>query len=63
MKRKHKRKGSTGAVTVFLTMILVPCIIVVCAFDDISRVQLSKAGASSSADLALYSLLADYDVD
>lgn len=63
MKRKRKRKGSQGAVTVFLTMILVPCIIVVCAFDDISRVQLSKAGASSAADLALYSLLADYDVD
>lgn len=60
---KKKRKRSRGAVSIFLTLILVPCIIVTCAFDDISRVQLSKAGAASAADLALYSLLAEYDVD
>ena len=59
-KSKHR---SCGAVSVFLTLVLVPCIIVTCAFDDISRVQLSKAGAASAADLALYSLLAEYDVD
>lgn len=62
-KKRQKKRNTQGAVTVFLTLILVPCIIVVCAFDDISRVQLSKAGASSAADLALYSLMADYDVD
>lgn len=62
-KKGHTKRNTRGAVTVFLTLILVPCIIVVCAFDDISRVQLSKAGASSAADLALYSLMADYDVD
>lgn len=61
MKKKGKR--NRGAVSVFLTIILVPCIIITCAFDDISRVQLSKAGAASAADLALYSLLAEYDVD
>ena len=61
MKKKGKR--SRGAVSVFLTMILVPCIIVTCAFGDISRVQLSRAGAASAADLALYSLMAEYDVD
>lgn len=60
MKKKSIR--SRGAVSVFLTLILVPCIIVTCAFDDISRVQLSRAGAASAADLALYSLMADYDV-
>lgn len=58
-----KRRRSRGAVSVFLTLVLVPCIIITCAFDDISRVQLSKAGAASAADLALYSLLAEYDVD
>lgn len=59
-----KRQGKNcGAVSVFLTIVLVPCIIVTCAFDDISRVQLSKAGAASAADLALYSLMADYDVN
>lgn len=60
---KRKKKRCQGAVTVFLTLILVPCIIVVCAFDDISRVQLSRAGAASAADLSLYSLMAEYDVD
>lgn len=60
---KKRRNRSRGAVSVFLTLILVPCIIVTCAFDDISRVQLSKAGAASAADLALYSLMAEYDVD
>ena len=60
--KKNKRR-SRGAVSVFLTLVLIPCIIVTCAFDDISRVQLSKAGAASAADLALYSLMAEYDVD
>lgn len=63
MGRGKKKKGRRGTVSVFLTIILVPCIIVTCAFTDISRVQLSKAGASSAADLALYSLMANYDVD
>lgn len=63
MKKKSKRKIQRGAVTVFLALILVPCIIFVCAFGDIARVQLSKARASSAADLTLYSLMSHYDKD
>lgn len=60
---KKNTKRCRGAVSVFLTLVLVPCIIITCAFGDVSRVQLSRAGAASAADLALYSLMADYDVD
>lgn len=63
MKKKNTRKQSKGAVTVFLTMILIPCMIFTCAFGDVSRVALSKSQASGAADLALYSLLAHYDED
>lgn len=62
-RRKAKYQRSRGAVSVFLTIILVPCIITVCLFDDICRVQLSQAQAASAADLALHSLMADYDKD
>lgn len=61
MKNKHKRKCSKGAVTIFLTLILVPCMIFTCAFGDVSRVALSKSQAAGAADLALYSLMANYD--
>ena len=60
-KKKRIGGGSKGAVSVFLTIILVPCIIMTCLFDDVSRVQLSKAQAHSAADLALHSLLSNYD--
>lgn len=63
MGKGKKRTGERGAVTVFLAIVLVPCIIFVCAFGDVSRVQLSKARASSAADLALYSLMSHYDDD
>lgn len=59
---KSKRKGgSRGTISVFLVLILVPCIIVTCLFGDISRVELSKAEAASAGDLAMYSLLSHYD--
>ncbi len=60
-RKKSKYKSEHGAVTIFLTLILLPCMIFTCAFGDISRVMLSKAQAEASADLALYSLLANYD--
>ena len=60
-KKEKKRSGSYGAVTVFLTLILVPCIIFTCAFGDVSRVQLSRSQATAASDLALYSLMANYD--
>ncbi len=61
--KKHKKQGSHGAVSVFLAIILVPCLVFTCVFGDLSRVQLSKAVTESAGDLALYSLLARYDED
>ena len=52
-----------GAVTVFLTIILIPVITVTCVFVDMSRVQLSKAEAHSAADLSLFTLMSHYDED
>ncbi len=61
--QKRRKKGSRGAVSVFLAIILVPCIVVACIFGDISRVELSKSQAAGAADLALYALLSDFDED
>ena len=61
MKKEKRYKRSHGTVTVFLTLILVPCIIFTCAFGDVSRVQLSQSQATAASDLALYSLMANYD--
>ena len=52
-----------GAVSVFLAIVLVPCIVFSCIFVDLARVQMSKATAESSADLALNTLLTNYDAD
>ena len=62
--KKRKRKSKTrikGAVTVFLTVVLIPTIVFAAVFTDISRVQYSKAMAESAADLALDSLISRYD--
>lgn len=61
MKKGKSSKGSRGAISVFLAIILVPCMVFTCVFGDLSRVQLSMATSQSAADLALYSLLAHYD--
>lgn len=58
-----QKSSSHGAVSVFLAIILVPCMVFTCIFGDLSRVQLSMATAESAGDLALYSLLARYDED
>ena len=58
-----KRKGTKGAISVFLAIILVPCIVISSVFVDLSRVHLSKAMTSSAADLALNALLTNYDAD
>lgn len=58
-----KNKGSRGAVSVFLVMILVPCIVVSSVFVDLGRVHMSKSMAASSSDLALNSLMTNYDAD
>ena len=54
-------KRTRGAVSVFLVIILVPCIIATSLFVDIGRKNLSKSMADSASDLALNSLLANYD--
>lgn len=59
----RKRNGTHGAISVFLALILVPCILVSSIFVDLSRVHLSKSVAESSADLALNTLLTNYDAD
>lgn len=58
-----KNKKTRGAVSVFLVMILVPCIVVTSVFVDLGRVHMSKSMAESSSDLALNSLLTNYDSD
>lgn len=60
-KHNNGKRGSQGTISIFLVIILVPCIIFTCLFGDISRVELSKAQASSASDLAMYSLMSHYD--
>ncbi len=52
-----------GAISVFLVIILVPCLVVSFLFVDLSRIELSKAVVASSADMALNSLMSHYDID
>ncbi len=56
-------KKTRGAISVFLVMILVPCIVVTSVFVDLGRVHMSKVMANSASDLALNSLLSNYDAD
>ncbi|MCQ2455535.1 MAG: DUF5702 domain-containing protein [Clostridia bacterium] len=61
--KKRKNDLQKGAISVFLTIILIPCIVISGMFVDLSRVKLSQGVATSSADLALNSLMANYDKD
>lgn len=56
-------RENRGAVSIFLILVLVPCIAISCIFVDLARVELSKSMAESAADLALNSLLTNYDAD
>lgn len=56
-------KKDNGAVSVFLVLILVPCIAFSCLFVELGRVHMSKAMANSASDLALNSLLTNYDAE
>ena len=58
---KNLKNTCRGAITTFLVVVLVPCIVFVSVFTDLSRVQLNKARAESTADLSLYTVLAHYD--
>lgn len=50
-----------GAITVFLSIILVPMIIVSCLFVDASRTKLAQGLVSSAGDLVLNTALTQYD--
>lgn len=52
-----------GAVSVFLAIILVPMIVLCCLFVDASRSKLVQSLVSSSGDLALNTVLSQYDVN
>lgn len=60
MKRRRRQRG---AVSVFLVIILVPCLLVTSIFVDVGRVYLSRSAAEASADLALNTLMTNYDAD
>lgn len=53
--------GQRGAVTVFLTLILVPVIVVCTCFIDLSRVKLAQGMVKSAGDLAMNTALTSFD--
>ncbi|WP_026666180.1 DUF5702 domain-containing protein [Butyrivibrio sp. FC2001] len=57
------RKRQRGGVTIFLTILLVPMIVICTLYIDVSRVFLAKSIATSSVDLALNTVLSQYDID
>lgn len=56
-------KKNNGAVTIFLVLILVPVIAVTTIFIDVSRMKLSEGVVYSAGDLALNTVLTQYDVE
>ncbi len=58
-----KRKFQQGAISIFLVIVLVPCMVISSMFVDMSRVVLAKGYTTSAADLAMNSLMANYDPD
>ena len=58
-----KRKNEHGMISVFLAIILVPCIVITSIFVDLGRSHMSRAMAEASADLALNTLMTNYDAD
>ncbi len=52
-----------GAVSVFLVIILVPVLLISSLFVDLGRVQLGEAVVASAQDVALNTLLTQYDAD
>ena len=54
---------NNGYVSIFLVIIMVPIIAISAVFVDISRVRMAKGLVDSSADLALNSMLTQYDTE
>lgn len=59
----HGNKNTHGAVSVFLVIILVPCIVVSSMFVDLGKVYLGKSLANSAGELALNTVMTNYDYD
>lgn len=60
---KQEFKSSHGAVSIFLVLILVPCLVFTSVFVDLGRAHMSKSMAESAGDLALNTLMTNYDGD
>lgn len=59
----HRNKNTHGAVSVFLVIILVPCIVISSMFVDLGKVYLGKSLANSAGELALNTVMTNYDYD
>lgn len=58
-----KNKNSRGVITVLLIIILIPMLLVTSVFVDASRYKLVKSMVTSTSDLTLNSVIANYDTD
>ena len=52
-----------GVISVFLVIVLVPIVTCCCLYVDSSRIKLAQAVIESSADLALNTVLSNFDLD
>lgn len=50
-----------GSITIFLTLILVPCVVCVCLFIDLARFEYVTYKIESSSDLALNAAMTQYN--
>lgn len=58
-----KNKNSRGVITVLLIIILIPMLLVTSVFVDASRYKLVKSMVTSTSDLTLNSVIANYDTE
>lgn len=56
-------RRTRGSVTIFLVIILVPVLVISGLFVDMSRMRLAQAMATSAGDLALNTVMTQYDAD
>ncbi len=56
-----KKNGSKGSVTIFLTMILVPMLLLMITLTDYAKISVAKRQVSGAGDIALNAGLSYYD--
>ena len=54
-------KKTRGAISIFLVIILLPTMTMAGLFLDISRVKMAEEVVATSADLAINTVLSEYD--